>query len=384
MESLMNEFAELARKRPVLLKEAKANGKKVVEYIGNFVPDELIYAAGAEPYLMCRGGEPEPPDTVLEYMLRFMNPLARSMAGYHFMNLDPVTPITDVIVASQAECHIGRISELMEFKGLPMYKVGVPADWKKDISAEYYYQALEKLKAKLEEMTGNTITDDKLKEYIGYTNRINENLRKLDALRKQDNPPIGGYDFIHLNHYSFFTDPKIAAEMLGKIYEKAKGQQGAFAADAPRILLAGHAVAVGDYVVPRMLEQNGAVIATEMLDDGIRWYKWDADTSGDPLRSIWKSKYTDKPPINIFQPSWKERFAYMKELIEEYKIDAVVWYQLSFDEIYDMEYTCVAKWLDEMKVPLLKLESSYEYSREAMGPLGTRIESFIESVKGWK
>lgn len=31
-------------------------------YTGRFIPEELICAAGAEPYLICRGGEPEPPD----------------------------------------------------------------------------------------------------------------------------------------------------------------------------------------------------------------------------------------------------------------------------------------------------------------------------------
>ena len=104
MEQLMKEFSDLAKMRPAELQKAKAAGKKVVEFIGNYVPDEMIYAAGAEPYLMCRGGEPEPPDTVLEYMLRFMNPLARSMAGYHFMGLDPVTPIADLIAVNQTEC----------------------------------------------------------------------------------------------------------------------------------------------------------------------------------------------------------------------------------------------------------------------------------------
>jgi benzoyl-CoA reductase/2-hydroxyglutaryl-CoA dehydratase subunit BcrC/BadD/HgdB len=34
-----------------------------------------------------------------------------------------------------------------------------------------------------------------------------------------------------------------------------------------------------------------------------------------------------------------------------------------------------------MDIPFLKLESSYEYSREAMGPLITRVETFIESIK---
>jgi benzoyl-CoA reductase/2-hydroxyglutaryl-CoA dehydratase subunit BcrC/BadD/HgdB len=70
----------------------------------------------------------------------------------------------------------------------------------------------------------------------------------------------------------------------------------------------------------------------------------------------------------------------MKQLIRDYSVDAVIWYQLSFEEIYDLEGSVVARAMDEMNVPLLKLESSYEYTREAMGPLTTRVESFIASI----
>ena len=72
--------------------------------------------------------------------------------------------------------------------------------------------------------------------------------------------------------------------------------------------------------------------------------------------------------MNIFQPAWRVRFDHMKPLIDDYRIDGVVWYQLAYDEIYDMECTVITKWLRELKVPLLKLETSYEYSREATGP----------------
>jgi benzoyl-CoA reductase/2-hydroxyglutaryl-CoA dehydratase subunit BcrC/BadD/HgdB len=80
MDQIIRELDEAARKRPLRLKEAKKHGKKIIQYTGSFIPVEMIYAAGAEPYLMCRGGESEPSDAVLEYMLRFINPLARSMA----------------------------------------------------------------------------------------------------------------------------------------------------------------------------------------------------------------------------------------------------------------------------------------------------------------
>ena len=118
-----------------------------------------------------------------------------------------------------------------------------------------------------------------------------------------------------------------------------------------------------------------------MFDDGLRWYKNDILTEGDMITNIQKAKYLYKTASNMFQPAWKDRYEDLKAIIDEYNIDAVVWYQLSFDEIYDMEHTVLAKRLGEDGIPLLKLESSYEYSREAMGPLQTRIESFIEAVK---
>ena len=99
------------------------------------------------------------------------------------------------------------------------------------------------------------------------------------------------------------------------------------------------------------------------------------------LRNWAGTKFHTKVPVNLFQPAWRERIDHIKEVVEEYRIDGIVWYQLSFDEIYDMECTVVAKYMNEAKVPFLKLESSYECSREAMGNLRTRIESFIEAVK---
>ncbi|MCL5736756.1 MAG: 2-hydroxyacyl-CoA dehydratase family protein [Actinobacteria bacterium] len=384
MDDVMREFAQLATDRPAELRKRKADGKKVVPYIGQFVPEELLHAAGVEPYLICRGGEPEPPEAVLDDMLRFLNPLARSMAGFYLMGLDPVMPLADLIVASQPECHVQRMAEYLELQGLPLFKVGVPQNWDKAYAGEYYFRELEQLKAKLEDLTCALVSDDSVREYIGYDNEINALLRRIDALRKTDSPPLGGYDFIHLNHYSFFVDPRVAIEKLTAIAVRLEAGQGKFVADCPRILLAGHAVAVGDYLVVKNLEDAGALIATEMMDEGLRWYRWDTEMDGDPLRNLWRAKYLDKVPVNIFQPAWRHRFEHMKALIAGYRIDGVVWYQLAYDEIYDMECTVITKWLRDLKVPLLKLETSYEYSREATGPLNTKVESFVESLRGGK
>ncbi|MFC1964417.1 2-hydroxyacyl-CoA dehydratase subunit D [Chloroflexota bacterium] len=378
---IIEQLAEAARTHPEKLRQQREKGSKVVGYTGRFVPEELIHAAGAVPYLFNRGGEPEPPDAVLPYMLRFMSPFARAQIGYHLLGMDPVVPMLDLIVAQCNDCHMDRLADLFEYFELPTVRIGVPPDWKKSISENYYYRGLAKLRETLEDLTGNKITDEKLRESIISINKIRDLLNKINLLRKVQPPPIGGYDFIRLNHYSFYCDLDDVVRKFADLYEQLKKGKSPFAEKAPRILLAGHVVAVGDYIVPKLIEASGGVIVTEFLDEGARQYRWNVKTDGDLMRNLGETYFVDRIPSSVFQPAWQERVNFIKELIKEFNVDGVVWYQLSFEEIYNLECSIVTKAMDEMKIPFLKLESSYEYSREAMGPLTTRIESFIEQVR---
>lgn len=375
------ELAQIARTRPEKLKEQKKKGVKIVGYIGRFVPEELIYASGALPYLLCRGGQPEPPDAVIPYMLRFMSPYSRSQIGYHLLGIDPVVPMLDLIVVQCSDCHESRLADLFEYFKLPTVRLGVPPDWKKSLSRNYYYKGLTQLKEKLEVLTGNKISDEKLKESIEAINKIRALLRKVNLLRRQQPPHLGGYDFIRLNHYSFYCDPEMLTGKLKNLYEGLQKGKSPFSRGAPRILLAGHVVGVGDYVVPKLIEDSGGIVAAEFLDEGMRHCAWNVKMSGDLMRNLGETYYLGRTPPSIFQPGWEERVEIMKKLIKDFNIDGVIWYELSFEEIYDLECSIISKAMAEMNIPLLKLESSYEYSREAVGPLTTRAESFIESIK---
>ena len=378
---ILKELAQIACSRPEKLKKYKEEDIKIIGYTGRFVPEELIYACGAVPYLMCRGGEPEPPEAVLPYMLRFMSPFARAQIGYHLLGMDPVVPMLDLIIAQCDDCHMARLADLFEYFQLPTARIGVPPDWGKTLSAQYYYRGLIQLKEKLESITGNKISNEKLKESIDLGNRIRGMLKKISQLRKEQSPPIGGYDFIKLNHYSFYCDIKDISKRLNALYEQLKKGNRPFSERRPRILLAGHVVSVGDYVIPKLIEDSGGVIVAEFLDEGMSHYLWNVKTEGDLMRNLGETYYLERIPPSIFQPAWAKRVEFIKKLINDSDVDGVIWYQLSFEEIYDMECSIVSKSIGEMKIPFLKLESSYEYAREAMGPLTTRIESFIESIK---
>ena len=94
---ILKHLAEAARTRPEELKRRKREGTRLVGYTGRFVPEELIYASGALPYLLCRGGEPDPPEAALPYMLRVISPYARAQIGYHLLGLEgPSNPVRQV------------------------------------------------------------------------------------------------------------------------------------------------------------------------------------------------------------------------------------------------------------------------------------------------
>jgi benzoyl-CoA reductase/2-hydroxyglutaryl-CoA dehydratase subunit BcrC/BadD/HgdB len=377
-------IAELAKEVvawPEILKGDKNRGTNIIGFTGRYIPEELIHSAGARSYPICRGGEPEPPDAVLPYMLRFMSPFARAQIGYHLMGIDPVLPMLDLIVAQCNDCHMARLADLFEYFQLPTMKIGVPSDWDKSISQDYYQRGLVRLRQRLEEITGNSASDERLSRSIDSFNKMRDTLGKIAQLRKRIPPPIGGYDFVRLNHFSFFCDVEEMNRRLGDIHEAVKKERGAFPEEAPRILLAGHLVAMGDYVVLNLIENAGGVVVAELLDEGIRHHQWKVKTDGDLMTTLTETYYKLRTPPSRFNYAWRKRIERMEELIEEFHVDGMVWYQLSFDEIYSLESSLVGERMGKMGIPFLKLESSYEYAREAMGPLTTRVESFIQSIK---
>jgi benzoyl-CoA reductase/2-hydroxyglutaryl-CoA dehydratase subunit BcrC/BadD/HgdB len=231
------------------------------------------------------------------------------------------------------------------------------------------------------DIVGNPVTDESLRQSVISANETRTQLNNISGLRIRPCPPISGCDFIRVQHAAFYGDTAGVIHLLKQLYTELSKEKGIVPANTPRIVLAGHVVASGDYTVARLIEEAGAIIVAEFLDEGVWHHEWNVAIDGDPLLNLARTYYRERIPPTGFQPAWDDRIEWLTHLIREYKADGVVWYQLSFEEIYDMECAVVSKKVNDMGLPFLKLESAYEYSREAMAPLLTRIESFIKSIE---
>ena len=88
----------------------------------------------------------------------------------------------------------------------------------------------------------------------------------------------------------------------------------------------------------------------------------------------------NRVPCAFMRQSARKRLDFALKLVNDFNVSGVIWYELQCCETYDSESYFFAQKLGEKDIPMLILES--DYSIADTGQLKTRIEAFIEILKG--
>jgi benzoyl-CoA reductase/2-hydroxyglutaryl-CoA dehydratase subunit BcrC/BadD/HgdB len=377
-----NRLATYLRDRPEQLREMKKNGVKVIGYFpGNYVPEEIIYASGAVPLCLIHGGSPHTADAALSVVPQVICPFARAQIGERLLKENPYYSMIDMLVAPVTCQHLKKVAEVWEYEGgLEIFKLGIPHQHYNDFELEYFVGRLRALKDRLQAFTGNEITSEKIVGAIDLYNRMRSLLRKISLIRQTSPSLLSALDFVKLNHASFYADPAFMVEVMDSIYQELKAKQTAAETDAPRILLLGPNIGYGDYMVLELVKTAGGEIVIEELCEGIRYYWHEIENKGDLFQSLARGYLVDRVPCAFMRYSSQKRLDFALKLVQDFKVSGIIWYELLCCETYDSESYFFAHKMGERNIPVLILES--DYSTAATGQLKTRIEAFIEIVKG--
>ncbi len=375
----MKKLSDHLATRLIELTHMQGKGTKLIGYTpGGYMPEELVYACGAVPVGLIRGGDPEPVAESAAYVPRFIDTFCRAQIGYRMLGEEPLYQMIDLLVVPVTDHNIKAIADCFNFfADANVFRFGVPHQ-KDEHAFEYYLAGLHKLKEKLEEFTGNKIEDGRLREAIDLCNKMRGLLREISLLRLSEQPPITGQEFVRLNHASFIADKTVLISVLESIYEELKKRPTA-SPKGPRILLTGSTLAMGDYKVLDMTEETGAAIVVEEFAEGIRHYWENVQVNGDLMEALADRYFRRRMPPAWFRPS-RERLDYLIELAKDFNVDGIIWYQLMYRSSYDIQSFYFEKILKKaLDIPMLKIESDYDVSER--GPLRTRIETFVEIIK---
>ncbi|OGP54586.1 MAG: hypothetical protein A2Y65_06320 [Deltaproteobacteria bacterium RBG_13_52_11] len=370
------------RDRPAQLREAQEKGVKIIGYFpGNYVPEELIIASGAIPICLIDGGDTLPLEVSLSAIPHIFCPFARTQIGERLLRRNPYYNMIDMLIAPITCQHLKKAAEIWEYYGdIEIFKLGIPHQYSNDFELGYYRDRLRALRERLKAFTGNKITDKSICSAIKLYNRMRELLRKISLLRCDASVPLDALDFVKLNHASFYADPALMVDILESVYDELREKPSVAETDAPRLILIGPNIGYGDYKMLELVKEAGGEIVIEEVCEGMRYYWSTIDTTGDPLESLARGYLRDRVPPAFMRYSAKPRLDFALKLITDFTVSGVIWYELLGCETYDAESYFFTQKVGERNIPMLILES--DYGMAGVGQMKTRIEAFIEMVKG--
>ncbi len=346
-------------------------GGDVVGCFCSYAPEEIIYAFGLLPHRML--GSHEPQDVTEPHIFGMFCPfcrdvLAQGLKGrYHYMK---------GIMIAQSCLHIRQ--------AFTSWKNHVPIDYafylympnkvQTDSARPYLKGEYEKFIKSLEEWTGKTISDDKLRESAELHNKNRELMHEVYNLRKGPNPAISGLEAMVMVASSFFVDKKDHNAELERILPKLKSRTLGRETGA-RLMIVGSEDDDTKFV--NMVESVGATIVSDDHCTGSRyfWNKTEFKT-GDTLLDI-ANRYVDRPPCPTKDWEERRRFPHILQMAKDFNVDGVIVIQQKFCDPHECDTPILRKYLEDNGYPSLFLEFDVTVP---LGPMRIRVEAFLEMI----
>ncbi len=359
---------------------AKRQGRKVVGTFCLYVPEELVLAADAICIGLCAGADVGTASA--ERLLpRNTCALIKSFVGFKLDRLCPYVEAADLVIG-ETTCD-GKTKAYELFAELaPTYVMEVPR-MKTAAGRLLWRSEIGRLTARIEELTGRSITTAALRAGVEVANAKRRALARLASLRSADPAPISGLDALLVSQTAFYDDPvrftgKVEA-LCDELEERVAKGVGATREGATRLLVSGCPMAVPSWKVPHVIESSGAVIVGEESCIGERGarnlVREDGDTRDQILDRI-AERYL-AIDCAMFTPN-DERAAHVVEMSRRARADGVVQYALQFCTPYTVESHRVGRILGDERIPTLKIET--DYSMEDVPQLRTRVQAFLEML----
>jgi predicted CoA-substrate-specific enzyme activase len=346
---------------------------KKVGYLCNYTPVELLSASGAAHVRLLKCGEPEVVSKGEHITKSVFCDFTKSVLG-HFAEKDPLHASLDEVVTFYTCDSMKATSEAIDRFFVKSRGYVVPRNGGREAGRKFFRQEILNFRQDLEKLTGKEVGDDDISEQIRLYNHVRRLIRDISALRKRDNPPLSGRDFLEITRAFHSLDPEEQIVLLEDVYARLANvpDEG----DRPlRLMMAGGIVAVGDRRILDLVEDEiGARVVVEDHCSGLSPFIHDTDEQIDPWQAL-ANAYLDQSPC-ARQVPLEKRLDLSARLAQEYRVDGVIYSYLKFCPCYGMTKAAFMRRFQDLEIPVLELGS--DYSRGDTGQIKTRLEAFVE------
>ena len=347
------------------------------------VPPELIYAAGAMPVKLC-GGSYTAFNVGDDIAPRDACPLVKAIMGFESIGVMPVYQECQLMaVPITCDCKKKLAGYLAEHR--KTVTLHVPSGRDRDEDMEQYVRELYLFSQKLTEITGTELSYERLSWACGMTAAAQYELSRFIELRRKYPLAIKGTHYmaamnaISYTHITLWT--KYMHDLCDEIEQKAKRGEMASKGNRPRILITGSPIVFPNFKLPLLIEEmGGALVADEtcMGERGAYDPPAIVDQSTDGIMRALANKSTRPCTCPTFVDN-KRRLYRIMQMLEDYRVQGVIYHVLRGCLVYDYEYQVMEEELGKLGIPIIRVES--DYNEEDVEQLRIRVEAFIELIK---
>ncbi|KXH76158.1 MAG: hypothetical protein AM326_07585 [Candidatus Thorarchaeota archaeon SMTZ-45] len=382
----MDYFIEMARvhdKRSKEIKEFKEKDGKVVGTLCNFVPLEIVDAAGCMPVSLGCGYLP--PVGLGESFLGDPNmcSLAKACAGCLMLDDFPLYSQCDYIIApapcdaklklSDAFKHITSIVPM----NIPRIKTG-------ESIRRQWIQEILNVRDRLEELTGTKINRHRLKNSILKHQRAHRAWRRLIDIRRKGNVMWGRY-FLLIAWLAGVDDIERWTKNVEELTNELKGLLSAKKTvcrdDGARVMLAGSPIMWPNWKLPNIIEEAGAIIVSDELCSGTRVFYdivvVDELTERAMIDAI-ADRYLYPSTCPCFTPNVEREENIINE-VQNGGVEGVIFHALQGCHLHTLDATRLTLMLKGKGIPALTIRS--ELGDGDIGQVKIRVEAFLEMLQ---
>ncbi|MBU0481553.1 MAG: 2-hydroxyacyl-CoA dehydratase family protein [Proteobacteria bacterium] len=362
--------------------EVKKTGKPVVGTFCVYIPEEIVVAAGGVCVGLCGGSAGSIPDAE-KILPRNICPMVKSAYGFKAGRICPYFQSVD-FVYGETTCDAKKKTWEILDRLVPTYVMEIP-QMKKARDRALWIEEVKDFKVKVEEVCKTEISAEDLAGAIKVINNKRKALQRLTALRSASPAPISGKDGLLIEQIAFYDEPVRFAEKVNALCDELEQRVvagvGVIGTEAPRIMVSGTPMALPNWKVHNLLETAGAVVVNEESCIGTRYFKDLIDeeqTEIDRQLEVLTDRYM-QIDCSCFTPN-DER---VDQVLKEYrssKAQGILHYSLQFCHTYNIEEIKIREMCEKEGIPYLSIET--DYSPEDVGQLQTRIEAFLEQIRG--
>jgi benzoyl-CoA reductase/2-hydroxyglutaryl-CoA dehydratase subunit BcrC/BadD/HgdB len=370
-------FKQFADKEKTIVKN---KDRKIVGIYCMSVPEELIYAAGAFPVRLCAGSA-DAAEAGETFFPEVACPMVKAATGFSSVSVLPFYQACDLVIIPATCDWKVKMGEI-----LPVMMLDLPRIKTLENSRLFWLREIERLKVELERLTGNRITANRLKKAISIYHSAQKEFCRFRDIRKSNTHALSGRDAIEVVNAFFYDHVADWTKAMGKLNDaletRLKANIAVTPESAPRVLLTGSPIVFPNWKVPSLIEESGGALVCDELCTSNRYLNdmvaIDERLLDDMLHGI-ADRYLQPCTCPVFSNT-SDRRNKLLQMIDDYKIEGVIHHVLKGCHPYDVELRSIEADLNRKGISQLKIET--DYSPEDTEQLRTRVEAFMETLKG--